>query len=140
MNKIQWKINFKKKIKSYFEGDIEIFFYEDKIFPEKAIHKREAYQIIEILPHMYINNYFVTTCDKKIRSVNAFGFHPNVDPCSNALCLPSDMPDALYNEETKNRIETILKTYNIDSCHFNPLSYIKLIKLDSLAVNRNKGK
>lgn len=138
--KIEWKINFGKEIKTYFEGSIKIFFYADKIFPEKAIHKREAYQITEASPHMHIHNYYVTTCDGQIRSVTAFGFHPNVDPHTNALCLPSDMLNSLYNEETHKRIETTLRVYNIDSCHFNPLQYIKLEKLDSMTVDRKETK
>jgi hypothetical protein len=139
-HKFEWYINFDKEIRTYFEGDIKIFFYDNKIFPEKVIHNRGAYQIVEAAPYMHVHSYYVTTCNKKIRSVTVFGFHPNADPCTNALCLPADMPHSLYNQETHNRIETTLRVYNIDSCHFNPLQYIKLKKLDSMAVTRKEKK
>jgi len=137
---IEWKIEFKSKVKTYFEGNMKIFFYDDKIFPEKAIYKREAYQIVKASAHMHVHSYYVTTCDNQIRSVTAFGFHPNVDPNTNALCLPSDMPNSLYNKETHKRIETSLRVYNLDSCHFNPLQYLELKKLSSLSVNRKEIK
>lgn len=131
---IEFKIYEKEAVSSYYEGRLKIFFYFKRIFPKKAILQGEIYKISKSSPHMYINSYYITTCDGRIRSVNAFGFHPNVDPKTNALCLPKDMPESIYDQENHNRIRTIMRVYNLDSCHYNPMKYLKLEKLISLPV------
>jgi hypothetical protein len=131
---IEFNISSKEAVPSYYEGRLKIFFYFKRIFPKKAILKGEIYKINKASSHMYINSYCVTICDGQIRSVNAFGFHPNVDPKTSALCLPSDIPNAPYNQENHNRIKTIMRVYNLDSCHYNPMKNIQLEKLVSLPI------
>ena len=98
------------------------------IVPTILIYKRKIHKIEQIDKKYYIKEYKVKTFKNKIFKLTLDVPHPNCDPDTKEFCLPIHLIGEELNNEATYKIETMLRTFNLDGCYFKPWNELRYIK------------
>lgn len=90
------------------------------IVPNKVIYNGELYLITDIDDKFIIREYTVSLFNGKIYSVKIDCDHPNADPETGQVCIPSVLQDHGFSDQSKAMIHSILCCFNLDNCYFTP--------------------
>jgi len=91
------------------------------VIPNRVFYKGQSKQITEISERCVITRYKVDILDNKIKKVFLKDAkHPNADPRTGEFCLPLHLKDMKYSDESLDKIEKTMETFNLLSCYEIP--------------------
>jgi hypothetical protein len=100
----------------------------NKIIPKTMKYKNEIYDILFVNPKLIIRKHIIKLKDGKLKRVELVGKHPNCSNTTNEFCLPFGFVGKKFDKATREMIEYLISTYNLDSCYFMPWGMIKYKK------------
>lgn len=98
------------------------------LIPNKLIYKRVIYKIAELDKKYFIKKYNIKTFKNKIYKLELKIPHPNCHPDTNEFCLPIHLIGEELDQKAYDKIENMLKTFNLDGCYFKPWNELRYIK------------
>lgn len=90
------------------------------IIPTKMIYKSEVYKITWIHDSLIIKNICICLKNNFVIKVYINGKHPNVDPVTNILCLPTYKYTVKFDYNYFQSLLNILSTFYLDRAYKIP--------------------
>jgi len=119
-----------------------VFTYD--IVPTKMIYKSELYKITWVHDSLIIKNVCICLKNNYVTEVYINGKHPNVDPITKILCLPSYKYTIKFDYNYFQSLLNILNTFYLDRAYIIPhkeiVSYKKSKTLGFLRKINNEVK
>jgi len=118
----------------------QYFYYNGFLVPNKAIKENKIYKVSIIDPAYKISALTVTTINDKLKYVHAHTLHPNINPETLLYCLAPYYQNRYYNKKTYYDLISVMQTYYLDTCYFNPMPCVTQVTFEEQPSIRFNGK